>query len=656
MDLSSGLKMAMGGKITVAIQRDGMRACVSIPLTQPGQDKEKFVAAIHAVIKDTGVTKGIDETAIRLIAEGAASKGEPVHDMVVAVGQPPVNGVDTRLRFSFELSGMNPAAVDADRRAGRIDPATIVKPLVRPGTVLLEIDPAVEGTDGFTVTGTVLPAKLPVTSEIKAGSGVESVDGAKFIVAQDYVGYADFANGTVLVESPVAIAQDRMTAWLITHPCAPPANPLSRGEVDHWLKSLGITHGVDTDRIDAALNAIATLQAPCSDTVIARGTPPAPGDDARLETPFHQAPVVGEEDEAHLHVDYRERQFLQKAKKGDLILRRIPATLGLPGCDVFGEEVAPRPGREIKLETSGKAELTKDGLEIRAAEDGVVVLTNPWSAGVFQEFDVPGDVDYHTGNLHMEGVLTVRGWIRAGFHVETKSDLYVGGGIEAANVESGGNISVVGGVVGSEDVCAQCSGSLSAQFLENARVQAAGDVVVRDAIMNSEVTTEGRVLVSGGKGRIIGGRTCAARGVRVKELGSHVGLRTVIEAGLDSNTRKQLGHLTKACSLYERNRGKISRTLAEFLVKTQNRRVTFNEIHAMRKLAHYRREMELKHRKLVKLREQLADSTVTVRVDRAVYEGTIVWLLGRRMNVEETIEKPGTFMYDSATDSVIYKT
>ena len=50
-------------------------------------------------------------------------------------------------------------------------------------------------------------------------------------------------------------------------------------------------------------------------------------------------------------------------------------------------------------------------------------------------------------------------------------------------------------------------------------------------IMNSNINTMGRVIVSGSKGVLLGGRICAVRGVDTFNLGNSSHIRTVLEVG-----------------------------------------------------------------------------------------------------------------------------
>jgi hypothetical protein len=406
-------------------------------------------------------------------------------------------------------------------------------------------------------------------------------------------------------------------------------------DVVRWLEANKVVYGVCTDAITVALAEARAPGVPVEDVVVAKGTPPKPGQDARVEFCFGLEPSAGSVTGDGDHIDYHERGLLHSVCKGDLLARKIPATPGEAGRDVYGRTVPARPGKDVKLAATGEAVLSEDGLECRAASDGVVVAVGSGTVGVFEKYTVPGDVDLHTGNLHMKGVLVVRGSVRAGFQVHATGDLMIGGGIEPSVVETDANLEVKGGVVGGEQSTVDCGGSLGAQYIENASVHAGGDVTVRNGILSSHVTADGRVIATQGKGYIIGGTVRGAKGVEANELGSRTGLHTVVDVGVDSATRAKLAQMERDCALYARNRQKIA---SGQLLPAERK--------AFAKLVRYRREMESMRQNIANCWKRLERTSATVKVRTAVYEGVTVFVSGRRLDVCGDISIPGEFVLD----------
>lgn len=657
MDPTGELTGPETARFEVAVTPDKMQVHLSVWRLPEDQSADALVAAILDALREAGVAKGIDEGAVRKAVESVMSTGEPSHGVVVAEGQPVVDGADAHLSLRFLLGGKDPAVIAKERAAGIVDEEALTKSLVRAGDTLAVVEAARAGVDGFTVTGEVLAAKPPATVSVETGPGVAVLeDGLTYVVAPDTIGYAEYVDGTLKVEPIVRVAEDGMVARLDVHPPTAAGVSLEPADVLGRLDGLGIVHGVRHESIAAALDQARETGAPVHDVIVAEGTPPKRGEDARIEFLFRREPLIGWTNEDDARIDYRERGFFQTVRQGDLLARKIPATPGECGRDIYGKEIAAIPGQDIALETTGNTELSENGLECRATADGVVIAVGSKKIGVFQECTIPGDVDLHTGNLEMKGVLVIQGWVRAGFKVRASGDLLIGGGIEVSDVKTDGNLTVKCGIVGGDQVEVGSGGALTAQFIENARVWSGGDVTVRDGILNSRVTAEGRVSATDGKGRIIGGMVRAAKGIEVNELGSRAGLRTVVDVGLDSATRARIAAMERDCALFERNRQKILKTLAALALKSKSGKLQAKEAQTLAKLVHYRRDIERKRRDIESYWKRLEGTAATIKVRRAVYDGVVVWIKGWRMHVQEDLLQPGEFVLDVEEGRVVYRT
>ena len=429
-----------------------------------------------------------------------------------------------------------------------------------------------------------------------------------------------------------------------------------RGLIERALGEAGVVYGIDLAAIDAAAGAAIRESRAQPDFRAASGDPPQPGADGYVEYLFRMAPLIGTISGEEERIDYHERGFFQRVRKGDVLARTVPPEPGVPGRDVFGHEAPAPAGRAARIETAGDAALSEDGTVCIAGSEGVVVSPGRGCVAVFQEFMVNGDVDYHTGNLDMTGVLSIAGWVRAGFKVCATGDIVVAEGIEDAEVKTGGNLTVRRGILCGEHGAIAVGGQLSVQFVENARVRAGGDVVVREGILHSQVTSEGRVLATGGKGHIIGGVLRAAAGVDANELGSRAGVSTVVEAGLNEAARHAIAQLNEYCALYARNEHKIARGVAE--LGHRKERVAAlqpGQRLALAKLIRYRRNVEAARQKISQVRKKLGNAGAIVQVRKAVHEGTTLEIMGARMDVRSTMTCPGAFVWDAETEQVVFR-
>jgi len=142
-------------------------------------------------------------------------------------------------------------------------------------------------------------------------------------------------------------------------------------------------------------------------------------------------------------------------------------------------------------------------------------------------------VDFSTGNVRVEGDLTISGTIGAGFVVEASGNIAVMGAVEGATVRAGGNVIVGGGIIGQEVGTVDAEGSVTARFVEGATIRAGGNIVIAAEARLSTILADGSVTVGGGRGagRITGGLTRGRIGVEAVEIGSENGTPTKVQAG-----------------------------------------------------------------------------------------------------------------------------
>ncbi len=344
---------------------------------------------------------------------------------------------------------------------------------------------------------------------------------------------------------------------------------------------------------------------------------------------------------------------LKTVEEGALLAEKTPATTGREGVDLFGKPAKAAPGKDVKLLSAGNAKVSEDGLRCTAETSGVVTLVGVNKIGVFQHYAVPGDVDYSTGNLTMDGTVEVKGWIRSGFSVQASGDIFVGRGIEDARVEAGANIEVNGGIMGGESTTVRAGGDIKARFLESTKIAAGNNVIVNESIIRSNVSAGGRVEATSGKGCIIGGTTIGIKGVEAKKLGSIGGAVTLVSAGIDAAAHKYILECEKELNIARRRKQKIKMKLARRSInKTTGKGCSPRSdlIGVLRKLT---RETALKKTMLENYRRRFVlaggkknSGKARVTVTKTVHEGTVVMVDGYILPIKEKIEKSGYFAFN----------
>jgi uncharacterized protein (DUF342 family) len=640
----------------VKVDKSGMWAKMSIFPTLADNSKLSY-QDVCVTLEQVGVVSGIKEDSVIKVIEA----DEPFRDLTVAEAIPAKDGVNARIEFKFHLNGNDPETVDAARQDGSVPESSVIKELFSAGDVLAIKTLPEKPVHGSTITGKPLTGAEPKDKQITPGTNVAVLDdGITFVVSENMLaGYADYINGQLCVNDPLVVSEDQLNVYLSVHPPSASGRMLTMELVEKCLADRGIIQGIDSSAIEQALTEAASKNKPVHDVVIAQGSIAQQGEDAQIEFKFQTEKMAGTIDEDSGNINYKERQSIQSVKAGALLAVKIPPTPGIDGVDVFGNIIPATHGSEKDLKPAGNVMVSDDGLSFTSEIDGIVFIAPENKIWVSKQYEVPGDVDYSTGNLSMQGSLEIRGWIHSGFEVRASDDIKIGGGVEDAVVEAGADIYINGGIIGSAEGRVQAGGNITARFLESARVHADGDIFVHDDILRSTVFANGSIMVTKGKGRIRGGSVEAFKGVEVNEIGSDAGVKTSVSVGTDSKTRKLLAEAKKHLEDFKRKRAKTDKVLARFVKKYKSKTLPEEITRRLEKLVKFRREIVHKETMMVKHRQKLVQEIseteaepVEVKVNKAVYSGTTIIISGHVYHVKEDIKGKTLFVFNEEQQAV----
>ena len=198
--------------------------------------------------------------------------------------------------------------------------------------------------------------------------------------------------------------------------------------------------------------------------VLARGDPPTPGQDGFIEwlvTEHDYDPPV----DAETKIDHHKRTSFILVKQGQHIGSVHEPTPGVDGLDVTGKSVHAVDGKPSPVTFDDSIQVTADRRLI-ANLDGVLERSYD-RAAVSDTLEVRDHVDFSTGNLNFHGNVHVRRGVRDCFVVKATGDVAVDGLIEAAKIETGGDLAANGGFAGRERGYARIGGSLNGRYLDN---------------------------------------------------------------------------------------------------------------------------------------------------------------------------------------------
>jgi len=337
----------------------------------------------------------------------------------------------------------------------------------------------------------------------------------------------------------VKVSDDRMTAIARFYPQSSTGSPISgKEEIIKDLKFKKVQFGID----EAAIDKYLASKRYCEDFIIAKGLPPVQGVDASIEyffnTDLSTKPTRNEDGS----VDFFHLNTINHCKMGDCLARLTREVPGKNGATVFGEILKPRVVKKLVLKYGNNIELSEDALEIYSKVNGHVCLTGG-KVFVSDVYQVE-NVGTATGNVESEGSVLVNGNVQAGFSVKAKGNVEVKGVVEGASIECDGDIIIARGMNGMGKGELKAGGRVILKYAENATISA-GAYVECESMLHCKVNAKSFVSVEGRKGFIAGGVVRATEKVSCRTLGSQMGADTLVEVGVDPESKKRFQELQK---------------------------------------------------------------------------------------------------------------
>lgn len=342
---------------------------------------------------------------------------------------------------------------------------------------------------------------------------------------------------TVDEKCNLVVSPDKMTVTARIYPPSEGGKVLTKNNIKEDLLSLRVRFGVDEAAIEAAIDE----KKYCTDIILAKGKLPTAGRDGKINYYFDTNNKARPEIKEDGSVDYFKLNMLHHCTKGQVLAEIEPAERGEDGVDVFGTVTKAREVKKAKFDHGRNLEISKDGLKLMSMVDGHASLVN--GAVFVSDIYSVENVDTSTGNIEYHGNVEVRGNVCENFKIKTDGDVFVGGVVEGAEIEAGGNIVIARGMHGQNKGRLVAGGNVVAKFLSATDVQVKG-FVEAEQILNSTVEAA-EVHAEAGKGLITGGKIVASKAVNVRNAGSPMGAATIIEVGNDPQVKKRHAELQK---------------------------------------------------------------------------------------------------------------
>ena len=395
---------------------------------------------------------------------------------------------------------------------------------------------------------------------------------------------ADFVIAEKLDASiSIDISADKMKASISTE-AAFGGKAVNEESIEQAVRDANI----DTALCDQEILNDVIGQESVSKICFAKGVSPKNGVDSKFKPLIEEVIEKSREADSDEKIDFLDVNDFIIVESGAELMRRIPATLGEDGKDVFGEPVKANPGNEIPFGSDiNGAIVHPDDENLLIAESKGHPIISPASVIVDPVLRL-ANVDIKSGNISFDGSVSVLGEVMPGFTVDVTGDVTVKGMVENATIIAGHSIVVSGGVIGSEpnaeelaqleidkvklkasgrrkekeedkengkekaeqpitDVSdllwsrLQAGHSIDLKFMSMTKAVAGEDIVVKEYAIHSHLKSGKRILIGqeGGKGRLIGGSCYAVEGVISNEYGTDANVKTVVAAGNAANLSQE---------------------------------------------------------------------------------------------------------------------
>jgi len=225
-------------------------------------------------------------------------------------------------------------------------------------------------------------------------------------------------------------------------------------------------------------------------------------------------------------VDHYDLRFVQNVEAGSIIARWVPleeAGEGEPDARFLSEDRKFPAGKGTGIKRDDPDRLYAAVGGSVGYRDGKIVVE--------EAITLPGDVNFHTGNINFIGNLTVGGGVRSGFTVQGR-DINIQGQVEGARIEALHDLSCRGGVKGSKEAFLEAGRDMKLSFCEFATLKSGGDIMIKGSLMHSHAYCGKRLAVGG---RLTGGEIFCHEYVYVGEqLGGGLDTDTSLTVGYDS--------------------------------------------------------------------------------------------------------------------------
>jgi len=332
-------------------------------------------------------------------------------------------------------------------------------------------------------------------------------------------------------------------------------NPISANEAVKAGQEAGIVFGFQKEQI-LQLVAQASRAEPGSKikAEIAAGRLPTPGRDSVFELLIRDMSTRSKQPIARSEgkVDLRDFGAIASVKKGEALMRRLPPTKGKEGMTVTGTRLSALDGQQLPWGAAEGSEISADNPDLLiASKDGMPRLMEACVA--VDEVFVINKVDTGSGHIIFKGAVVINGDVAEAMKVIAGGNVFVKGIFEGDLIESGGDITIGGAIIGHQigevsehtelSTQLRAKGNIHCTLAQYAAIKCEGILTVSKQLLHCQVEANSVLAgtVEKANGKIVGGRYYLGNGLRCGNLGAPSGslLQIVLNKQMDPLIEKQ---------------------------------------------------------------------------------------------------------------------
>ena len=241
-------------------------------------------------------------------------------------------------------------------------------------------------------------------------------------------------------------------------------------------------------------------------------------------------------------VDMRDLGDILCVNIGDLLAKKIPLTNGIPGYFVTGDILDSTPGTDIEMSIG-------EGTALSPTNSSMLVATLVGLPRIIENgMEVDSvyhlkDVDVGTGHVKFKGSVIIDGDIGEGMKVVATGDISIGGFVESASLDAGGDITIGKGLIGKKQEVeltnisqinlstqVKARGKVFAKYCQYTEISC-DSLRIENQIMHSIVKVNKTVWVGSeekANGKLIAGYISAGQSVHAGTIGATAGSMTMI--------------------------------------------------------------------------------------------------------------------------------